>query len=337
MAGVTQPSHGVVRTVGRVAPLISIGVGFHQEMSGRENVYVNGMLLGLSARQVAQRFDEIVAFAELEDFIDTPVKFYSTGMFMRLGFSVAAHSDPSLLVVDEVLAVGDTSFQLKCFDYMRALQRRGTSIVLVSHLISAIRALCPRVALMHKGRLVFDGEPEAAIGEYYKILNAADGGAASGPVVVVGRQLRGAGGVEHCVDLDGEVEMVTRVRFEQAVAEPHVRFQLLNEAGMLVSVTQSRLYGPSRSFAAGDEVDVKVRFRARLVGGSYRLVTIITGPNVDNHLLNDEGPVIYVNPRVGTWGIADPLVTIEVDGEDWTWREPLTLDGRQSAEVQPPT
>jgi hypothetical protein len=127
------------------------------------------------------------------------------------------------------------------------------------------------------------------------------------------------------------------VRFEQAVAEPHVRFQLLNEAGLLVSVTQSRLYGPSRSFAAGDEVDVKVRFRARLAGGSYRLVTIITGPNVDDHLLQDEGPIIYVNPRVGTWGIADPLVTIEVDGEDWTWREPLTLDGRQSAEVQPPT
>src|SRR5438552_11298765 len=144
MAGVTQPSQGVVRTVGRVAPLISVGVGFHQEMSGRENVYVNGMLLGLSARQVAQRFDEIVGFAELEDFIDTPVKFYSSGMFMRLGFSVVAHSDPNLLVVDEVLAVGDISFQSKCLERMRSLQREGTSIVLVSHFMGAIRTLCPR-------------------------------------------------------------------------------------------------------------------------------------------------------------------------------------------------
>jgi ABC-type polysaccharide/polyol phosphate transport system ATPase subunit len=333
MAGVTQPSQGVVRTVGRVAPLISVGVGFHQEMSGRENVYVNGMLLGVSARQVEQRFDEIVAFAELEDFIDTPVKFYSSGMFMRLGFSVAAHSDPSLLVVDEVLAVGDTSFQTKCFEYMRGLQRRGTSIVLVSHQVGAIRLLCPRVAVMDRGRLVFDGDPETAIGEYYKILNASDGEDASGPVVVVGRELRGAGGVQHSVDLDGEVEMVTRVRFEQPVENPHVRFQLVNEAGLLVSVTQSKLYGPGRAFAAGDEVDVRVRFRARLAHGGYRLDTIITGSNVDDHLLHDEGPVVYVTPRVGTWGIADPLVTIEVDGEDWTWREPLMFDGRQSAEA----
>src|SRR5437773_6486029 len=130
--------------------------------------------------------------------------------------------------------------------------------------------------------------------------------------------------------------MVTRVRFQEPVAGAHVRFQLLNEAGLLVSVAQSKLYGPSRAFAAGEEVDVKVRFRARLAGGGYRLVTIITGSNVDDHLLHDEGPVIYVTPRVGTWGIADTLATIEVDGEDWTWREPLMLDGRQSAEAQPP-
>src|SRR5438309_1146293 len=164
MAGVTQPSQGVVRTVGRVAPLISIGVGFHQEMSGRENVYVNGMLLGLSAREVEHRFDEIVAFAELEDFIDTPVKFYSAGMFMRLGFSAAVHSDPDLLVVDEVLAVGDMAFQVKCLERMRSLQGGGTSIVMVSHSMGTIRVLCPRVAVMHRGQLVFDGDPDAAVG-----------------------------------------------------------------------------------------------------------------------------------------------------------------------------
>ncbi|MBV8161003.1 MAG: ABC transporter ATP-binding protein [Acidimicrobiia bacterium] len=336
IAGVTQPSQGVVRTAGRVAPLISVGVGFHQEMSGRENVYVNGMLLGLSARQITQRFDDIVAFAELADFIDTPVKFYSSGMFMRLGFSVAVHSEPNLLVVDEVLAVGDMAFQAKCFERMRSLQREGTSIVMVSHSMGAIRVLCPRVAVMQNGRLVFDGDPETAIGEYYKVLSTSASGVASGPVVVVDRELRGAGGPDHYVDPDGEVELVTRLRFEQPVAGPSVLFQLRSEGGIAVSTTQSVLPAPKRIFAAGEEADVRVRFRARLAGGTYQLITIITGRDVDNHLLQDEGPIIYVGPRLGAWGFADPLATIEVDGEDWTWREPLTLDGRRPAEPRPP-
>jgi len=328
MAGVTQPSHGVVRTAGRVAPLISVGVGFHQEMSGRENIYVNGMLLGLSSRQIAKRFDEIVAFAELEDFIDTPVKFYSSGMFMRLGFSAAVHSDPNVLVVDEVLAVGDMAFQTKCIERMRSLQREGTSIVMVSHFMGVVRVLCPRVALINQGRLVFDGEPEAAIGEYYKLLNPSEGSASGGPVAVVGRELHGTGGPGHYVDPDGEVEMVTRLRFEEPVTSPSVLFQLLTDRGVLVSTTKSVLPAPQRTFAPGEEVDVRVRFRARLTGGGYQLVTIITGRDVDNHLLRDEGPMIYVGPRLGTWGLADPLATIEVGGEDWTWREPIMFDRR---------
>ena len=335
IAGVTQPSSGVVRTAGRVAPLISVGVGFHQEMSGRENIYVNGMLLGLSARQIAKRFDDIVAFAELEDFIDTPVKFYSSGMFMRLGFSVAVHSDPNLLVVDEVLAVGDMAFQSKCFERMRSLQREGTSIVLVSHSMGAIRVLCPRVAVLSKGRLVFDGEPEAAISEYYESLTASAGGAGTGCAVVVGRELRGAGGPGHYVDPDGKVEVVTRIRFDQPVVDPSVLFQLRTEGGVVVSSTQSVLPAPRRTFGTGEEVDVRVRFRARLAGGGYQLITIITGQDVSDHLFRDEGPVIYVGPRLGAWGFADPLATIEVDGEDWTWRESLMFDGRQRAEPQP--
>jgi ABC-type polysaccharide/polyol phosphate transport system ATPase subunit len=336
MAGVTQPSHGVVRTVGRVAPLISVGVGFHQEMSGRENIYVNGMLLGLSTRQISGRFDDIVAFAELEDFIDTPVKFYSSGMFMRLGFSAAVHSDPDLLVIDEVLAVGDMAFQAKCLERMRSLQRGGTSIVLVSHSMGAIRLLCPRVAVVHQGRLVFDGEPESAIGEYHKALTTSEDGSVTGPVMVVGHELRGARGAEHYVDPDGEVEVVTRLRFEQPVASPSVLFQLRHESGVVVSTTQSVLPAHQRTFGPGEEVDVRVRFRARLAGGGYQVVTIITGRDVDDHLLRDEGPVIYVGPRLGAWGFADPLATIEVDGVDWTWRESLMLDGRRPAEPQPP-
>ncbi len=333
MAGVTQPTEGVVRIAGRVAPLISVGVGFHQEMSGRENVYVNGMLLGLSAKEVRRRFDEIVAFAELEDFIDTPVKFYSSGMFMRLGFSVAVHADPSVLLVDEVLAVGDMSFQAKCLERMRTLQSEGTSIVLVSHIMSAIRLICPRVCVLQDGKLLFDGDPEAAIGEYYKVLSAPDEtGLPGAPITVMARTLLGVEGDRYYVEPDGEVEIVTRVRFEQPVEDPHVKFQILTEGGLLVSTTQSVLRRPWRRFEPGDEVDVRVRFRARFAGGSYRLVTIVTGANVDDHLVRDEGPVLYVEPRVGTWGIVDPVATIEVDGEDRTWNESLMLQGRDATD-----
>ena len=145
-------------------------------MTGRENVHVNGMLLGLSRDEVAERFDDIVAFAELAEVIDTPVKFYSSGMFMRLGFSVAVHVDPQVLLVDEVLAVGDIAFQLKCFDRMRALQAGGTTIVLVSHSMHAIRLLCPRVLLLRDGHLDLDGDSEAAIARHHDLLGREGGG-----------------------------------------------------------------------------------------------------------------------------------------------------------------
>lgn len=334
MAGVTQPSAGVVRTAGRVAPLISVGVGFHQEMSGRENVYVNGMLLGLSAREIERRFDDIVAFAELEDFIDTPVKFYSSGMFMRLGFSIAVHAEPSLFLVDEVLAVGDMAFQAKCLERMRALQQGGTAIVLVSHIMSAIRLLCPRVVVLQSGRLVFDGQPESAIGEYYRLFGATENAPASGAITVLDRSLRIADGQGSYVAPDGEVELVTRVRFEEQVVNPHFSFDILTEGGLLVSTTQSALDTGTRAFAAGEETDVSVRFRARLAGGGYRLVTSITAANAEDQLLRDEGPVIYVEPRLGTWGIVDPHATIEIAGEQRAWRDSYMLgDRRQHPET----
>jgi ABC-2 type transport system ATP-binding protein len=174
LAGVTRPSAGSLTIRGRIAPLLSVGVGFHQEMTGRENVYVNGMLLGLTKAEIATRFDDIVDFADLADFIDTPVKFYSSGMFMRLGFSVAVHVNPDVLLVDEVLAVGDVGFQLRCFDHMRALQRSGTTIVFVSHSMPAIHLLCPRAISLHQGRLVYDGQTEGAIARYHEVLATGD-------------------------------------------------------------------------------------------------------------------------------------------------------------------
>jgi hypothetical protein len=202
--------------------------------------------------------------------------------------------------------------------------------------MSAIRLLCPRVCVFQGGQLVFDGEPEAAIGEYYKTLSAADDGTGGGAAVVaIKSELHGVAGAEHYAQPDAEVELVTRVRFVQAVEDPHVRFEVLTEGGLLVSTSQSVLRRPWRVFRAGEEVDIRVRFRARFAGGSYRLVTIVTGANVDDQLLREEGPVVYVEPRVGTWGIVDPQATVEVDGEDRTWHESAMLDGRHG-EQHPP-
>src|SRR6266545_111755 len=131
VAGITKPTSGTVRVDGRISALIELGAGFHPEISGRENVYINGIMLGLTKRQIQARFDEIVDFAELQEFIDAPVKTYSSGMYMRLGFAVAIHVEPDVLLVDEVLAVGDEGFRLRSFDRMRALQQSGTALVFV--------------------------------------------------------------------------------------------------------------------------------------------------------------------------------------------------------------
>src|SRR5579875_711372 len=145
VGGITAPTEGSLRVWGRVAPLISVGVGFHRELTGRENIYVNGTVLGLTRRQIDRRLDAIVDFAEVEQFIDTPVKFYSSGMFVRLGFAVAVHADPDVLIVDEVLAVGDLAFQVKCYERMNEIRSRGTTVVMVSHHLGAVRRMCERV------------------------------------------------------------------------------------------------------------------------------------------------------------------------------------------------
>ncbi len=196
LAGVTRPTTGSVVTRGRVAPLLSVGVGFHPEMTGRENIYVNGMLLGFGRSQLDSLFDEIVEFAELAEFIDTPVKFYSSGMYLRLGFSVAIHVEPDVLLVDEVLAVGDTDFRLRSFDRMRAMQQSGTALLFVSHWLQAVQLLCPRTVCMHQGRVEFDGPTDAAIARHHEVLtrDALSQTRDQENVRVVTRELVDAGG-----------------------------------------------------------------------------------------------------------------------------------------------
>ncbi|MEW6471858.1 MAG: ABC transporter ATP-binding protein [Actinomycetota bacterium] len=174
MAGILQPTSGSVRTVGRVASLLELGAGFHPDLSGRENVYLNGSILGLKRAEVDRVFDDIVGFAELESFIDTPVKHYSSGMYVRLGFAVAINVDPEILLVDEVLSVGDESFQRKCIDKVRAFQAEGRTIVVVTHAADLVRQMCDKAAALERGVLVAEGDPNDVIREFReRLLKAA--------------------------------------------------------------------------------------------------------------------------------------------------------------------
>lgn len=169
-AGIIQPTSGEIMTRGRVAALLELGAGFQPAMSGRENIYLNASLLGMSRKYVDKCFDDIVAFAELEQFIDNQVKYYSSGMYVRLGFAVAVHMDPDILIVDEVLAVGDELFQRKCFDRVRQFQREGRTIVVVTHSPDLVRQVCDRAAVLDHGSLVGLGSPAEAVRSYREHL-----------------------------------------------------------------------------------------------------------------------------------------------------------------------
>lgn len=161
--GVMRPDGGEVLTRGRIAGLIATGAGFHPQLTGRENLYLNGAILGMSAKETARKFDEIVEFAELGKFLDTPVSHYSSGMYARLGFSIAIHVDADIFLADEVLAVGDRPFKRKCMERMQQIRRQGTTIFYVSHATGSVRAMCDRVLVLEKGTLVFDGPVDDGI------------------------------------------------------------------------------------------------------------------------------------------------------------------------------
>jgi lipopolysaccharide transport system ATP-binding protein len=176
LSRITAPTSGTVRMRGRVASLLEVGTGFHPELTGRENVFLNGAILGMRRDEIARKFNEIVEFSGIEQFIETPVKRYSSGMYVRLAFAVAAHLDPDILVVDEVLAVGDAEFQKKCIGKMNDVARGGRTVLLVSHNMASIMNLCTRVLVLENGRVALEGPPEQAVQRY---LNTGGSGAAT--------------------------------------------------------------------------------------------------------------------------------------------------------------
>jgi len=271
LAGVTAPTEGLVRVRGRVAPLISVGIGFHPELTGRENVYVNGTILGLSRKEIDRRFDSILAFAEIEEFIDTPVKFYSSGMFVRLGFSVAVAADPEVLLVDEVLAVGDAGFQMRCYDRMDEIRRGGATVLVVSHNIGAIRRLCSRTMLLADGAEIFTGETDEAVAKYLDRLGELEleAGEATPEVQITNLEVLAANGKPTGHVKTGD-EMIFRLEahFTQPTDEPIFGFRIHKDSGQEI-YSENTLVGQRRPVAAGETIRCDIRLRASLPTASY--------------------------------------------------------------------
>jgi lipopolysaccharide transport system ATP-binding protein len=200
LSQITEPSAGSADLYGRVGALLEVGTGFHPELSGRENVFLNGAILGMKRAEIRRQFDAIVAFAEIEPFIDTPAKRYSTGMYMRLAFAVAAHLQPDILLVDEVLAVGDAAFQKKCIGKMGEVAKQGRTVLFVSHNMAAVRTLCSRGIVLNQGQVSFEGDIERAIYHYFESLASPPPASAEGPVALTEVQVDGrpSGSIQWC-------------------------------------------------------------------------------------------------------------------------------------------
>ncbi len=310
LAGVTAPTEGTVMVRGRVAPLISVGVGFHPELTGRENVYVNGTILGLSRQEVDRRFDEVVDFAEIPAFIDTPVKFYSSGMFVRLGFAVAVLAEPDVLLVDEVLAVGDIAFQLKCYDRMQQIRDRGTTIVVVSHNLNAVRLLCPRVMVVHDGAVRFDGAAEEALALYHDLLGPQPDEAATideeRAAEVEEFLLLGADGSDSSTFSSGEeVRIRLSVRFLEPVNGVVFGISLVSEEGVPVYSDSTNWEGTG-TFSTGQRAVFEAGFRLSVPTGSYTVGVGLRRADRPVSLARTPRPrMIYVAGRHTVNGAAD--------------------------------
>ena len=245
VAGIIKPTAGRVRAEGRIGSLLELGAGFHPDFTGRENVFLNGAIYGLRRADIRQRFDEIVAFAELEHAIDRPVRTYSSGMTVRLGFAIAAFLDADVLLLDEVFAVGDESFQRKCFGRIARFKQEGGTIVFVSHDASAVERLCERAVLLDSGRVAFDGPTREAIARYRRTLadeiDPAERGAGlrewgSGEATIASAALVGQEGAERLQFLSGEpFALSVAVAATAGIPPPRLQLELRDDSGSLVA------------------------------------------------------------------------------------------------------
>ncbi|MFG6502795.1 ABC transporter ATP-binding protein [Microbacterium sp. P05] len=318
IGGIIQPSSGDVRQRGRIAALIELGAGFHPDLSGRENVYLNASVLGLSREETRERFDDIVEFSGVGDFIDTQVKFYSSGMFVRLAFAIAVHTDPDILLVDEVLAVGDEQFQRKCLDKIQEFQKQGRTIIIVSHALDQIEELCDRVVLMHRGRVAYDGLAETAVERFRQLLTGESGVGKARPV-----ETRHAAEIERVEVLDvrgksvGEMRqgdsfrILLTVRSARPLETWALGFSIDNAMGQLALASNTDLLGirlPPLDGVRTVEIFVDA---AQLNVGSYYVNANVNGISEPSAHALMQGAEFTVRGESASLGSVAALVRIE--------------------------
>ena len=320
---ITEPTAGASRTRGRMGALLEVGTGFHTELTGRENVFLNGAIIGMSRREVRRRFDEIVEFAAVEQFIDTPVKRYSSGMYLRLAFAVAAHLDADIMVVDEVLAVGDAEFQRKCLAKMAEVERSGRTILFVSHNIEAVARLCQRVVWLDRGHLVLDGPTNDVVDGYLSSSLESDTGApieaeAGAPLIVERFQVR---------DQDGRVGMVMR-RNEPFIIEVDVLLQ--HEVDLDVSVVVDTVRGGRLL----DEAWTDTNAQSKRPPGRYRFTLVV--PPVLN--AGDYSVGLWIGSSYDTYVWVESAILLHLEGETHGRPERgLQLELRWDVDYEPVT
>jgi ABC-type polysaccharide/polyol phosphate transport system ATPase subunit len=330
ISGIIKPTSGRMEAGGRIASLLELGAGFHPDFTGRENVYLNGSIHGLSRARVREVMDEIVAFAELEKFIDLPVRTYSSGMFMRLGFSVAAHIQSDVLLLDEVFAVGDESFQRKCFGKIAEFKNRGGTILFVSHDAQAVERLCDRAVLLRQGEVAFDGETREAIAAYRRLLSAdanpdeLEAGLkewGSGEARIVTAQLLDDDGDERVQLGAGEPATVRLVlASDPGIAAPRVSLELRDDGGLVLgTVTQDT---SALGWNGGGERELRFRLpRLPLADGRFHLRFALTDAESGRPLHTlDDAVRFFVFPAGaetgavlldGTWSLQEIGATAE--------------------------
>jgi lipopolysaccharide transport system ATP-binding protein len=293
LSRITEPTEGQADLCGRVGSLLEVGTGFHPELTGRENIFLNGAILGMRRGEIARKFDEIAAFAEVEQFIDTPVKYYSSGMYLRLGFAVAAHLEPEILVIDEVLAVGDAGFQKKCLGKMGEVARGGRTVLFVSHNMAAVRNLCHRGVLLGGGRIQASGPTGTVVQTYLKSTQGT-----SGQFTTSGRRLQPAnaeivsarlekdGMPVDCLIFGDRADVVLRIRVAQSLRF-HVELVLRQQDGVAVAFAPGGLMRDWAVDATPGEITVRCQLPpARLASGAYSvdLITAVSGSHCFDYL-----------------------------------------------------
>lgn len=282
MAGIHTPTSGSVRTHGRISALLELGAGFHPELTGRENIYLNASILGLSRKETDRLFDQIVAFSGLEPFIDSPVKHYSSGMFVRLGFSVAVHVDPQILLIDEVIAVGDEDFQRRCLEHLASLKAQGVTIVLVTHSMGIVQNMCDHVTWMDHGRVRSQGDPLEVTSEYLREVNAGEalrhrdeatsGIDKSGPFLFDGVKLVDSGGTAAPFALSGSaVAFRIHWRSKTVAPPPIVTLGIETESGVHLATARIDTGDLGIGSAPGRYTIDYVFDRLPLAPGNYHL------------------------------------------------------------------